>query len=505
MRSQPTQVSELAKRAAEAGTGRNTAIEYRLVQGGDLLAALQAMNATAPLRAAVGDTNDARMPICNLTAFRAAGLGAVSCTWASAIQVQEFHEVVGEDIVHTGRAVLNPNFLHDSTVHVELMLTLGDPPWRPTIADCLMLTRMCRELLDCTAKVGSVLFLHSPVAPAIDPSRSKRGDGSEETPRDAQGPCLRMLIGIESTDPDARLAFELDVTRLAEQYGLGLLMADRRYDRARGEWFKIRGFDRAAYKRARDVLFRGGAARFPRRGLVLSCVGPARQGTAWTIVEQLVAQDFGLIGMSVSVLQGVAFVNYFLAVDDHPRELALHTAANPIADGWESRLADLKAMWVQGVDSRHSTGLARGYEMRFGPARRCYFPTSSRRTGAGRDARAPYPLWVAWEAPSRSLGAVEVLAAISERIAGGAESHRLTYAQSRLVSPELMRGRAKFSVVLPESKSESLLPAQDMLGKLAGAVEHGIIDWLSRECQLPQARCRVSAKERWLRYARTVR
>ena len=505
MSSQPTQLAELARRAAEAGTGRNLAVEYRLVQGSDILAALKAMTRTAPLLTRVDGEHQARMPICNMTAFRAAGLGAVSCTWASVDPVRNVDEVAGRDPVHSGEAVLNPNFLHDSTAHVELMLTLGDPPWRPSMADCQMLTRICRDLLVLAAKAGSVLFLHSPVAPAKDASRSRRGDGSEEVPRDAQGPCLRMLIGIEGGDTAARLAFELDVTRLAQEHGLGLWMADRRVDRARGEWFKIRSLAKTTYKEIRDDLFRGRAARTPRRGLVLSCVGPARRGIALAIVERLSAQDIGIIGMSVSALQGVSFVNYFLAVDEPQRDGSAAVQLNPRVDSWEAKLSDIRALWEQSPEALGSVSLAQGYDVTVGPERRCYFPTSSRRTGAGRDARAPYPLWVAWEGPAQALGALDVLEAISQRIDRNADSHHLQYAQSRLVSPDLMRGRAKFSVVLSENRAENLPPAQDILKKLADAVEESMVDWLSKDRHLPQARCRVSAKERWLRYARTIR
>jgi len=174
-------------------------------------------------------------------------------------------------------------------------------------------------------------------------------------------------------------------------------------------------------------------------------------------------------------------------------------------DRWAATLSEIEALWEHAPKASGSDGLPGGYEVTLGPPQRCYFPSSSRSTGAGRDARAPYPLWVAWEAPGHALGAVDVLEAVSNHIGSRADSHRLVYAQSRLVSAELMRGRAKFSVVLSENKGDDLPPAQDVLRKLADAVEDSTIDWLSREQQLPQARCRVSAKERWLRYARTIR
>jgi hypothetical protein len=465
--------------------------------------ALSDMSATAPLLTSAHE-NRAPSPIWNMTAFRAAGLGAVSCTWASADPVRETGVLAGREPVHTGRAVLNPNFLHDSTAHVELMLTLGDPPWRPTMADCLILTRICRDVLALAAEAGSVLFLHSPVAPASEVSRSRRGDGSEEVPRDAQGPSLRMLIGIENVDTSARLSFELGVTRLAQRYGLGLWLADRRVDRSRGEWFRIRGFSRETYRATRDESFRGTAGRLPRRGQVLSSVGPARQGIALAIVERLITQNVGLVGMSVSALQGVGFVNYFLAVDEPQREALAPGRPSPGEDSWQAKLSEIKAHLEFGSDASDATRLPQGYELTLGPARRCYFPTSSRSTGAGRDARAPYPLWLAWEGPAQALGAPDVLGAMSERIGANTDSHRLLYAQSRLVSPELMRGRAKFSVVLAEHKDNAPL-AQDMLKGLADTVEGSMIDWLSVDRHLPQARCRVSAKERWLRYARTIR
>ena len=497
----PTQLTELARRAAEAGVGKDFAVEYRLVQGGDILAALRAMAATAPPVPSVnGADHDPRMPICNMTAFRAAGLGAVSCTWASAEHAVNINTHAGREQVHSGRAVLNPSFLHDSTEHVELMLSLGVPPWNPTMADCQILTQITHDLLELAAAAGSVLFLHSPVAPA---PRDRRGDGSEEVPRDDQGPCLRMLVGMERRGSDPRLAFELDVTRLAQQYGLGLWLADRRFDRARGEWFKIRSFVRETYQEKMDEL-PASTTRPPERGLVLSNVGPAKQGIALKIVKRLAAQSVGLLGISVSALQGVGFVNYLLAID----ESQLDSSSKPHAtwtDRWAVTLSEVEALWEPVSGAPNAGNLPQGYEVTLGPQRRCYFPSSSRRTGAGKDARAPYPLWVAWEAPSNALSALDVLDTTSARIGVNAESHRLVYAQSRLVSPELMRGRAKFSVVLPDNRGPDLLPAQDALENLAAAVEDSTVDWLTKDRRLPQARCRVSATERWLRYARTMR
>ena len=105
-----------------------------------------------------------------------------------------------------------------------------------------------------------------------------------------------------------------------------------------------------------------------------------------------------------------------------------------------------------------------------------------------------------------SRNVLEVLEELSRRIEPNLDEHRLLYAQSRLVTPELMRGRAKFSVVLSAGgQGEEPPPAQVILRRLADNVEDGMLTWLSRERGLSRARCRVSGKERWLRYPRTIR
>lgn len=502
-RSRPT---ELAQFAAETGAGERAEVDYRVAHTTRLLPALSLMTGSAPASPLLPGR---RLPLGNVSMFAAAGLAASVCSWPSTVgpgpdEVDAPH-TTDDGRFRAARTVLNPGFLPDALSQVELLLTLGKPPWNPSLRDCLMLTRMTSLLVDLAARAGSILFLHSPVAPVVDLPKSLRGDGSGEMTRDPQGPCIRLGVGLEGHGPGrravegpgalSRLGFEDAVARLAVENGLGLKLADRRVDRVRGEWFTIRRFDRDRYRAARDAEFAEVSAQAPRRAVVLTVVGPARAGMTRTVVSSLRHRGVGLLAMSTTELQGVGFDSLFLPV-------AQPGAAGPFDDslGWSEGMAAIgRLCGIATPQADHpEEHLPDGYALMVSELMACRFPHTSRQTGAAKDGRTPYPLWVSWDTPAHELDTASVITALTASLTARTASHELLYAHSRLVGQDRVRGRAKCSIVLGGSGPDG--GVQRSLHTLAATVEEHVLAALRSESRsgAPSLRVRVSSQERWL-------
>ena len=87
--------------------------------------------------------------------------------------------------------------------------------------------------------------------------------------------------------PTARLDFEQGLVALAEEYGLGLKLDDRRFNRVRGEWFTIRGFDRERYRQERNRLFPDAPMHLPKHAMIASVMARPALGMAADVIAAL--------------------------------------------------------------------------------------------------------------------------------------------------------------------------------------------------------------------------
>jgi hypothetical protein len=347
---------------------------------------------------------------------------------------------------------------------------------------------------------GPVLYLHTPVAPFQDQHVSERGDGSSERLRDAIGHCVRMSVSVDPNLPTARLDFEEGLAALAEEYGLGLKLDDRRFNRVRGEWFTIRGFNRERYRQERNRLFADASTQPPKRALIATVVGQARVEVNARAIGALRASGIGVLAASVSSMRGLNFIHLVLPARDQ---------AGPPPPAWSggwdeavTTLADRCATdgWP-GDHSRDSENLVTDHKFAVSAPMRCSYPQSSRHTGASTTGRVPLPLWLRWEVPHRTIHTPGLLADVQANLRPYAQQCEVAYAQSRLVRGDLVRGLAKLIVVLDHGHRDHA-EAQRLLTDVAERAQERTLKKLlaTQDLEAGRTRLRMSPRERWLAY-----
>jgi hypothetical protein len=396
--------------------------------------------------------------------------------------------------------VPNPGFLNQSTRRVELLITLGNTHWSPTYRETLMQALIIERLAGLSADQGApVLHLHTPVAPFLQAHGSERGDGSNERLRDAIGPCMRIAIGVDPKMSEARLDFETQLAALAEEYGFGLKLDDQRFNRVRGEWFTIRGFDRERYRQARSRLFPDVPMQTPRRAVIASVVGPSRTGTTAAVVTALRARGIGVLAASISSMRKTTFINLVLPVADNATRTFPQWSG-----GWHealSRLSD-SAGYRPGAPDVSDEGLVADWKVAVSPAIRCSYPSSSQRTGATATGRVPYPVWLWWQLPHRSIDTPRLLTQVQANLQPHTQRCEVAYAQSRLCRGDVVRGRAKLIVMLSQEERDHA-KVQRLLSDATESAQQRTREQLLALgfVDAGQARLRLSPRERWLNYA----
>jgi hypothetical protein len=367
---------------------------------------------------------------------------------------------------------------------------------------CLVIKRLAGLAKE--RAVGPVLHLHTPVAPVQEQRVSERGDGSNERLRDAIGPCLRMSVGVNPSTSAARLDFEAGLASLAEEYGLGLKLDDRRFNRVPGEWFTIRGYDRERHRRERGRLFPQAAMRPPRRALLVTVVGPARVGMSAGVTGALLARGIGVLAASIFTMRKIAFVNLMLPVVD---------GVDPALPAWSGdwdpaieMLADRCAIDRGQISNDTSEGsLVTDHKVAISAPMRCSYPPSSRRTGASMTGRVPYPLWLRWQVPWRTVDTSWILGKLLANLEPYTEQCEVAYAHSRLLRGNVVRGRAKLIVVLAHGHRDHD-DAQRAVTDVAERAQERTLEQLQAIPGIDRgrSRMRLSPRERWLAYGAGV-
>lgn len=500
-----TKSSELARIAAETAGTSSASVEFTLTHG-------PANGQDSPLPLAIDgaelDKVDPDAWPTDFCHFSAAGLSVSTSTWPSAMaafsgRVQiGLPERTGRRDTHTysGHAVPNPGFLNQSTRKVEILITLGNTHWSPTYREALMQALIIEKLTGLAAeRHAPVLHLHTPVAPFPQPHGSERGDGSNERLRDAIGPCLRFAIGVDPKMSDTRLDFETELAALAEEYGFGLKLDDQRFNRVRGEWFTIRGFDRERYRQSRGRLFPEAPVLTPKRAMIASVVGPSRTGTTAAAVAALRERGIGVLAASISSMRKTTFINLVLPV-------AADAAGRfpPWSGGWLEALPRLSASagHRSGAADKPDEGLIADWKVALSPAMRCTYPQSSQQTGATTTGRVPYPIWLWWQLPYRTVDTPTLLAEVQAALRPHTQRCELAYAQSRLCRGDVVRGRAKL-IVMPSQEHRDHAAVQRLLTDATEAAQERIRERLPAlgGVDAGKVRLRLSPRERWLMYA----
>ncbi|MEU4427071.1 hypothetical protein AB0F81_41150 [Actinoplanes sp. NPDC024001] len=500
-----TKSSELARIAAEAAGISSASVQFTMIHG-------PANGHDGPLPMAIDsadpDKDDPDAWPTDFLHFSVAGLSVSTSTWPSAISAFSGRVQIGppehtgrrDTFSYSGHAVPNPGFIHQSTRKVEVLITLGNQHWSPNYREALMQALVIEKLTGLAAERDTpVLHLHTPVAPFPQTHVSERGDGSNERLRDAIGPCLRFAIGVDPTMSDVRLDIETELATLAEEYGFGLKLNDQRFNRARGEWFTIRGFDRERYRQARARSFPESSALVPRRAMIASVVGPSRAGTTAAVVAALRARGIGVLAASISSMRKTTFINLVLPV----------AAASPgkfpqWSGGWREALPRLVDCAGHGSAATGETdeSLIADWKVALSPAMRCSYPQSSQQTGATTTGRVPYPIWLWWQLPYRTVDTPVLLAEVQAALQPHTRRCEVAYAQSRLCRGDVVRGRAKLIVMLSQEHRDHAA-VQRLLTDAAEAAQERIRERLPAvgHVDAGKVRLRLSPRERWLMYA----
>ncbi len=396
----------------------------------------------------------------------------------------------------TGSVVINPDFLYDTGHSVEVLLTLDHEPWRPTYADSLMITLAYRGMTAAAAagQGAPVLFLQSPVAPFRDPGRQFRVDGSGEAPRLANGMALRMIVGLEQDNHGKRIALMCALAELAAGNGFGLQVADRRFGRDRGEWWSVLPPDRKRYLARKAELFGWAPDSVPAAVQLLTFVGPARLGSSAAIASDLLSRNVGMLAVSESSMQEIAFIN--MVVPLAPARIGrarLSSATLSIADGLGQTASECGLTRRQAVraKSRVTDSAATDYRvLRTGPMRPPIKEWVS----------DDHPLWLSWGLPlgGRKLPDVaELVTTLLRTATDRVSTARIDYYRARVLPNGNVTGRAKIAISLAEA-----VPPDDVPTALSDlcpwaqreAIAHLMADDLSRGA----IRLRLAWRERWL-------
>jgi hypothetical protein len=450
-------------------------------------------------------------------AFHVAGVGFQMHTWTPVTPSKQQDGVTTNRIavrrqetdghargLFAGSVVINPDFLYDTDHSVEILLTLDHDPWRPTYADSLMVMLAYRGMTAAAAAgTGApVLFLQSPVAPFRDPGRHFRVDGSGEAPRVCNGLALRMLVGLEQDNHGTRIELMCGLAEMANENGFGLQVADRRFGRVRGEWWSVLPQDKKRYEQRKAELFPWAPTVAPSAVQLLTFVGPARLGSSAAIASDLLSRNVGLLAVSESSMQEIAFIN--MVVPIAPARIGrarLSSATMPIADGLGETASECGLTRRQAVrgKSRISDSAATDYRLlRTGPMR----PPIKEAL-----ATVDHPLWLSWGMPlSDALRRLDVAELVVEQLLEATDrvtSARIDYYRARLLPHGHLTGRAKIAVSLVDGVREAEIPG--LLSELCPwAQRESIARLLGEDLPLTAIRLRLAWRERWLGHTGVV-
>jgi hypothetical protein len=389
----------------------------------------------------------------------------------------------------------NPSFLYDSGRSVEVLVTIDSSSLGVSFREALALTEALAFLARAATETAEapILFLQAPAAPHNDPSGRYRTDGSGERPRAAQACAARMAMSLDEADATKRVSALRYIQAECESRGYGMQVSDSRHGRVRGEWWTLCSPDprkREDYldSLSLEIASRGGpVASFDGHDkvsevIVLTAIGPARIGSTSAIVDDFMARNVVLIGLSVAALQEVAVITAYVGVGAGVVGAAFASTERDLLAGLGS-LASSAALTPQQGSVRHRSQLTMALDYRAvlsGP-----YPV-------GGTQQIGVPIWMSWSTTREAMEpAIDAKAFFSkDSIVTGCE---IAYCRSRrLDGTGSFRGRAKL-----------------ILSVNANVRVDAMSDWLSRKCEECESSLvrnhgeaktliRVAWRERWL-------
>jgi hypothetical protein len=403
-------------------------------------------------------------------------------------------ELRESDIDHAveieGRTTLNPGFLYETAHQLEVMFVYGGRPWAPTVSQAKVTTQLARDIADLVVNEAKapILFMHLPAAPYREPSGHERGDGSKEALRDPHALCLRMSLALVGDQTEARLRFLERLGRKANEWGVGLHIGDRRPGKIRGEWITVRPFDPDLFQLRMEEELSEVVSDVVERGQPVTIVGPARVGSSLAIFQTLTAHDVGIVGLSVTAMQEMAFIN-FVAVERNGR-----SGSGPGTYRLREGLSEIIRSCGHGSVDMLSTAdvaPATDYQVLIGPSQPIVVDTE--------EQARPRPLWMTWDVPFGEVDLDDVLMLLTESLQQQSVGHVLEYGRARLAGDGRVRGRAKVSVRLTDPRFRAAGPREG-LRQLCTVIEDNIRVGVANRAHLNESevRIRVMWRERWL-------
>jgi predicted amino acid-binding ACT domain protein len=277
-------------------------------------------------------------------------------------------------------------------------------------------------------------------------------------------------------------------------------VADRRFGRVRGEWWSVLPPDRKRYEARRAELFGWAPDSVPTAVQLLTFVGPARPGSSAAIAADLLSRNVGVLAVSESSMQEIAFIN--MVVPLSPARLGrarLSSATLRIADGLGQTASECGLTRRRAVRGKsHITeSAATDYRvLRTGPMR----PPI-------KEATLDHPLWLSWGMPlSDTLRRLDVAELVVEQLLEAADrvaTARIDYYRARVLPDGHVVGRAKIAVSLVDGVAEADIPG--LLSELCPwAQRESVARLLGDELPLGAIRLRLAWRERWLGRTGTV-
>ncbi len=221
-----------------------------------------------------------------------------------------------DGLVFLGTAKPNLTFLYEASRVFEGIIVLDDQPKRVFVRDGLLIRKVVAFIAQLAAETAHapILSLQSPVQ---IPSASWEGEPGR-LPR-SSSLAVRFAIALQQPSTQLRLRLGHLVERYCEENGLGLWLSDTRPGYRSGNWFLIKGLDRAKAAKHADPTFDRVGGHGLELCMPMTLVGPARVGSTDAVLKYLSRfSSASVLGCSISSLDDLAFIHLQLAVLGEP-------------------------------------------------------------------------------------------------------------------------------------------------------------------------------------------
>ena len=355
-----------------------------------------------------------------------------------------------------------------------------------------MTVHVLAELTRLVAEHGAVpVWVHAPSAPpALVTAEHSELAGL------SIGPYIRLAMSNSREHGDARIAFEVAVCELTQQYGLGVHLSEGRAGLQLRTWNPVITFDEPLYRTRRAAQFDAPPTRIPTEQVMLTLVGPST-GRSTAHLHELGQIVGGLgIGLHAAAAWQVHQTNFVHLI--MPR-----TAVGPLSGDPHTLDADTVIGFLATECGtaperarRAATPAVAGRAARR-PGRHGGVAATPRRPHRGAVLGGVGPARGAdRRRPARRLPDGRVRAA--GRVPRRGRHEWVTYLNARRTGRDRWRGQAKVSVDVPDRWIRGRDTAA--MGTMAKRVQECVVNAILDEHHLPvhAVQLHVAWGERWL-------